>query len=52
MSIVSVDGPMSVDPRDNNYDSSESDSDRTGVEASILTHSNHVRYRTHHTKYV
>ena len=42
MSSVSVDGGMSVDPRENNYDSSESDSDRVDVEASVITHT-HVR---------
>lgn len=42
ISSVSVDGGMSVDPRENNYDSSESDSDRVDIEASVLTHNAHV----------
>lgn len=45
---VSVDSLISVDPRSDNYDSSESESDRNEHEASVLAHK-HVRTAAVHT---
>jgi len=42
VSSISVDESIPVDPRENNYDSSESESERNEVEACVLTH-RHVR---------
>jgi len=42
VSNISVDESLPVDPRENNYDSSESESDRNEIEACVLTH-RHVR---------
>ena len=39
VSSISVDGVMPIDPRENNYDSSESESDHVEVEARVLAHS-------------
>jgi len=41
-SSISVDESMPVDPSENNYDSSESESERNEIEACVLTH-RHVR---------
>jgi len=42
LSSISVDESIQVDPRENNYDSSESESERNEIEACVLTH-RHVR---------
>jgi len=42
VSNISVDESIPVDPRENNYDSSESESERNECEARVLTR-RHVR---------
>jgi len=38
VSSISVDDSIAVDPSENNYDSSESESERNDIEACVLTH--------------
>lgn len=38
MSSISIDESIAVDPTENNYDSSESESERNEIEARVLTH--------------
>jgi len=50
LSSISVDESIPVDPRENNYDSSESESERNEIEACVLTH-RHVRWPVTATAY-
>ena len=49
VSGISADESIAVDPRDNNYDSSESESEHNELEACVLTH-RHVRLYTHYCR--